>query len=74
MSILTAAPQPTCKSLSAIALESTALAHAFGFPKGKSNEISGAKSFILTAVVSKVVNVNILWPPPELPDYPNQWD
>lgn len=74
MSVHTAIPQPTCKSLSAIALESTSMAHAFGFPYGKSKEQPGVKSLSLTAVVCKVINANALWFPPEFPDYPAMWD
>jgi hypothetical protein len=74
MSVSAAVPQvPTAKLLSAIALESTALAHAFGFPPGKSSEASGVKALDLTAVVGRAVNVNAFFGPIDLPEYPSNW-
>jgi hypothetical protein len=76
MSVPAAVPQvPTAKLLSAIALESTALARAFGFPQGKQSEASGVKALDLTAVVGRAVNVNVnaFFGPIELPEYPSGW-
>jgi len=74
MSVSAAVPQvPTVKLLSAIALESTALAHAFGFPQGKLSEVSGVNVLNLTAVVGRAVDVYASWFTLELPQYPANW-
>ena len=74
MSVSAAIPQvPTVKLLSAIAMENAALARVFGFPQEKSSEVPGVKALNLTAVVGRAVDVNTFWFPPEIPQYPADW-
>lgn len=73
MSVSTTIPQvPTSQLLSAIALESAALAHEFGLSSGKAVSNKGAKK--VTAVARKTISVKAFFGPLDFPDsYPSNW-